>query len=343
MAGATPGGLGGLGTRPRPGGSGSGPGNALSEKNDVEGAITEYRKAIQLNPNDSPARLNLGNALYDSNDLEGAITEYRKASQLDAKAAEPHNVLGNVLYEKNDLQGAIEEYRKAIQLDPDHALAHINLGSALRTNGEFTKAVAAYRRGHELGTKIPNWPHPSAEWVWSAERLAEFDGKLTAILRGTAQPADAAQRTKFAKLCLIRKFPATASRFYKEAFAAEPALAENLTDGYRYEAARAAALTGCGMGKDDPPLGEAPRTRWRQQALAWLRADLALRTKELSSDTAQTRAAAQQTLYHWQRDPDLAGLRNEAALAKLPEAEQAACWQLWAEVQKLLEQARARR
>jgi tetratricopeptide (TPR) repeat protein len=318
-------------------------GNGLSEKNDLEGAITEYRKAIQLNPNDSPAHVNLGNALYDSNDLEGAITEYRKAGQLDAKAAEPHNVLGNVLFEKNDLQGAIAEYRQATQLDPQHALAHVNLGSALRTNGELTKAVAAFRRGHELGTKIPNWPHPSAEWLRSAERLAEFDGKLTAILRGTAQPADAAERTEFAKLCLIRKFPATAARFYQEAFAAQPALAEDLTEGKRYEAARAAALAGCGVGKDDPPLGEERRAGWRRQALAWFRADLALQTKELSSNAPLTRATAQQTLYHWQRDPDLAGLRDEAALAKLPEAEQAACRQLWADVQKLLEQARTKR
>jgi hypothetical protein len=48
-----------------------------------------------------------------------------------------------------------------------------------------------------------------------------------------------------------------------------------------------------------------------------------------------------QRLERWQQDPDLAGLRGEAALARLPEAEQKMCRQLWAEVKTLLGQAGA--
>jgi hypothetical protein len=39
---------------------------------------------------------------------------------------------------------------------------------------------------------------------------------------------------------------------------------------------------------------------------------------------------------HWQADPDLAGLRDAVALARLPEGEQAACRDLWARVSSLL-------
>lgn len=46
------------------------------------------------------------------------------------------------------------------------------------------------------------------------------------------------------------------------------------------------------------------------------------------------------SLQHGQRDPDLAGLRDEAALAKLPEAERAAGRKLWAEVESVLQKAR---
>jgi hypothetical protein len=45
-------------------------------------------------------------------------------------------------------------------------------------------------------------------------------------------------------------------------------------------------------------------------------------------------------LQHWQRDPDLAGLRDEAALAKLPPAEREASRKLWAEADSLLQKAR---
>jgi hypothetical protein len=47
-------------------------------------------------------------------------------------------------------------------------------------------------------------------------------------------------------------------------------------------------------------------------------------------------------LRHWQQDPDLAGLRDEAALAKLPAEERAACEKLWADVVSLLKQAEDR-
>jgi hypothetical protein len=46
-----------------------------------------------------------------------------------------------------------------------------------------------------------------------------------------------------------------------------------------------------------------------------------------------------QTLNHWQRDTDLAGIRDTAALAKLPEDEQKAFTQLWADAAALLKKA----
>ncbi len=42
---------------------------------------------------------------------------------------------------------------------------------------------------------------------------------------------------------------------------------------------------------------------------------------------------------HWQQDTDLAGIRDAAALAKLPADEQKACTQLWADVAALLKKA----
>src|SRR5262249_53344375 len=160
------------------------------------------------------------------------------------------------------------------------------------------------------------------------------DSKLLAIVRGAAKPANAAERIEFATLCSIRKFPGTAARFYQEAFAAQPALAEDLDAGHRFDAARAAALAGAGPGKGDPPLDDPPldktaRVRWCQQALSWLRAELDLRTKQLSSGKPEGRLATRQALALWLRDADLASLREEAALAKLTETEQKACRQLW--------------
>src|SRR5262249_8905156 len=146
-----------------------------------------------------------------------------------------------------------------------------------------------------------------------------------------------AERIEFAQVCTrYKKLHAAAARLCAEAFQARPELAEDLQQGHRYEAACAAALADGGQGADAAQLDEPSRVRWRQHALAWLRADLALWTKQLASGTPQARAAVQRTLQHWQQDPDLAGLREVTALAQLPAAERDAWGKLWNDVEALL-------
>jgi hypothetical protein len=44
-------------------------------------------------------------------------------------------------------------------------------------------------------------------------------------------------------------------------------------------------------------------------------------------------------MQHWQRDPDLAGIRDAAALAKLPPTDKKVCENLWVDVMALLQKA----
>jgi hypothetical protein len=128
---------------------------------------------------------------------------------------------------------------------------------------------------------------------------------------------------------------AAAARF----FDAAPKPADDLKSGDRYNAACNAALAAAGQGEDAGKLDDQERTRLREQALAWLRADLALWSRQLESGKPADRAAVQQALHHWQKDNDLAGLRDAAALAKLAPEQVAACKQLWADVAALLKKA----
>jgi serine/threonine-protein kinase len=133
-----------------------------------------------------------------------------------------------------------------------------------------------------------------------------------------------------------------AARLYKDAFALLPALGTDLQAGHRYQAARAAALAGCGRGKDAAGLDAKGRARWRGQALDWLRADLAAWAKVVQNGTPKARTGAQQVLRQWQHDPDLNGLRDARPPAELPRAEQQAWSRLWADVRALLEKAAAK-
>jgi hypothetical protein len=133
------------------------------------------------------------------------------------------------------------------------------------------------------------------------------------------------------------------ARFWGDAFAAKPALAQDVNMNYRYLAACAAARAGSGKGHDAAGLGDKEKAQLRGQALEWLKATLAQRTKQLQSRKPQDRAEVQRTLRYWQRDPDLAGVRAQAALAKLPEAEREAWGKFWADVDQLVKKAPTKR
>ncbi|MDP6321666.1 MAG: tetratricopeptide repeat protein, partial [Prochlorococcaceae cyanobacterium ETNP14_MAG_5] len=54
---------------------------------DNQGAISDYSKAIEINPEDAYAYSNRGNAKYESGDQQGACADWRKASSLGDKDA----------------------------------------------------------------------------------------------------------------------------------------------------------------------------------------------------------------------------------------------------------------
>jgi hypothetical protein len=70
------------------------------------------------------------------------------------------------------------------------------------------------------------------------------------------------------------------------------------------------AALAAGKGQDAGKLDEKERDRLRQQALTWLREDLA----DWSARVAEDPAEAELTLRHWQNDADLAGVRDREAL-----------------------------
>jgi hypothetical protein len=167
--------------------------------------------------------------------------------------------------------------------------------------------------------------------VAGCARLAELDQKLAAVRSGQGQPASPAEALELAYLCRhpARRLHATAARFAADAFAAEPKLPGDMNAWHRYNAAYSAALAAAGQGQDCKGLTEAERAGLRRQALAWLRADLAAYAGLAERGDAKTQAAVRQRLAHWLQDPDLASVRDQASLQRLPWGERAEWLHLW--------------
>jgi serine/threonine-protein kinase len=306
-------------------------------------ALALLRRAQRQYPADFWINENLGMGLNQEKSKPEELTEAVRfltaAVALRPESPGAHLNLGAALKAKGQVDAAIACWRKALELDPNHAECHCNLGQALQRQGRFAESLASYRRGHELGMKRPGWRYPSAEWVRKAERIAAMEAKLPAFLQGELQPQGAAEFQGLAEICQAKKLYPAATRLSADAFAADPKLADDLKAAHRYHAACCAALAAAGQGEDAGKLDDTEKARLRKQALDWLRADLALRSKQLESGQAAAGAEVQQKLKHWQQDRDLAGVRNKDALAKLPAEERAACEKLWADVAALVKKA----
>jgi tetratricopeptide (TPR) repeat protein len=314
-------------------------GGVLAHKGQVDEAILCFRKAIALNPQLVEGHTNLGAALAGKGQLDEAIACFKKVIELDPKDANAHIMLGNALRDKGQLDEAIACYQKAIALEPKLALAYGALGQALLEKGRYAEARDATSRALEL---LPD-KHPLRAFVSrqlrKCERCAKLEARLPGLLTGEDKPASAGEGQDIVVICQHKRLHAAAARFAAEAFADDAKSADNLKAGHRYNAACSAALAAAGQGRDAGKLDDKERARLRKQALDWLRADLDLRRKQLETGQTADCAAVQQQLRHWQQDGDLAGLRDKAALAKLPAEERAACERLWSDVAALLKKA----
>jgi serine/threonine-protein kinase len=307
-------------------------GVTLKAKGDLAEAIAACQKALALKPDYAEAYSNLGNALHDKGDLIGAIAAHQKAIALKPDYAVAHCNLGCDLHRKGDLIGAIAAFQQAIALKPDLACAHYYLAVALRDKGDLAGAITACQKALALK---PDYAE-AQQMVHDCKRLVYLEGKLAVVVAGLGTPASPEERLGLAEVCLLKRLPRAATQFYEEAFAAEPALANTL-DSHRYNAACAAALASRGQGQDTGKLNEGQRQRLRSRAFAWLRAELTQWDKQPNNSTAASRQEVQRVLLHWQRDPDLEGVRDPERLAQLPQAEQDAWRDLWAEVGKMLQ------
>jgi tetratricopeptide (TPR) repeat protein len=314
-------------------------GNVLHRLGKPAEAVAAYREAIRLEPDFHEAHYNLGNTLQQQGKLAEAVAAYGQAIRFKHDHPEAHYHQGNALKAQGKLAEAVAAYRGAIHVKHDFPEAHINLGVALYDQGNFPEALGCLRKGHELGRRRPGWPtNLRAAQIRQVARFVELDRDLPAFLADKRKPSGPVEQLQLAVLCAhpARRLYAASARFCAAAFAADGALADALSAGHRYNAARSATLAAAGQGQDAAQLDARERARLRQQALDWLKADLGAWARLAQKGPPAARQGAQQALQHWQRDAGLASVRDAAALAKLSEAERRAWEQFWAEVDQAL-------
>ena len=164
---------------------------------DLDGAISAFKTAINLDPKFAPAYYNLGYAKSLQNrvgealhvlhagdptqselpgcvrprgnlkgrhgDFAGAIADFQQVVRIDPKFAPGYYNLGHVFYFTGDLDGASKQLDHALALDPNLPFAYFIRGLIRHAEKHNTDATADFRRS--LGLNFPD----AAFWVFICE------------------------------------------------------------------------------------------------------------------------------------------------------------------------------
>jgi len=109
-------------------------------------AISQYRKAIAINPNYDNAYYNLGNTYDLMGNIGAAKSCFEKTIALNPASAKAYNNLGAIHKDLGNLEEARRMYIKAIQINPDFCEAHNNLGAVFKERKEYEAAIKCFEK-----------------------------------------------------------------------------------------------------------------------------------------------------------------------------------------------------
>ncbi len=126
-------------------------GNLLTELEHYEEAEGNYRKALELEPDNPDHHNNLGILFAQTNRLADAEAEFRLAIGLSSYDPVYHNNLGGLLVSMERYPDALTEFEKSITLNDKDATVWYNLGFLYEQKAEtLNKALLAYKKIIEL-------------------------------------------------------------------------------------------------------------------------------------------------------------------------------------------------
>jgi DNA-binding winged helix-turn-helix (wHTH) protein/TolB-like protein/Tfp pilus assembly protein PilF len=122
---------------------------------DWTGAEKEFKRALELNPNDAPAREMYALYLAAVGRLKESKTEINRALELDSLSLQINRGLGEILYFAREYEQAIEQLRRTLKMDPDDQQAfaahrllgwiYLHRGLPDRALEEFIEALRLQR------------------------------------------------------------------------------------------------------------------------------------------------------------------------------------------------------
>ncbi len=117
---------------------------------DWNGAETEFRKALRLNPDLVSAHQRFGSYLTFMGRFEESIRHYETALELDPFSLQINMNLATAYYLRGEYERAISHLNKTNELEPNYMPVHFVLGSTYVQQGRLAEAIAEFQIIYKL-------------------------------------------------------------------------------------------------------------------------------------------------------------------------------------------------
>lgn len=300
----------------------------LVKKGEWDDGISACREALRHWPENPVAHMNLSAAQSRRGAWQEAIAAAQEALRLRPDHYNAASNLGVALLGQGKLDEAVQAFRDAVDTEPQDRTPHVNLANALTRRGDYEEAAEILREVLEQ--------YPDAEaarlLLLECELVPRFGEPAGMLWRWLSPRTEAIYCILSARGSSAADGHRAAARWWRQAFAIWPALADDPVYRLRLQAAKAAARAGCAQGKDPPPLYQETHRLWRDQALAWLRAELDAAKARLRNAAPAAAERERDGLTRLTADAAFAALREPAGLSRLAPEERAEWQRFWADL-----------
>jgi tetratricopeptide (TPR) repeat protein len=122
-----------------------------SQNGDYDGAIKEYTKAIEADPEMINAYLQRGFAYTLNQDYNSAVKDYTMVLEIEGDHLWAYMSRGSAFNKLEKFNEALKDFNKALTIDPENQEAFNNRGWAKKGLGDTKGACADWKKSKKMG------------------------------------------------------------------------------------------------------------------------------------------------------------------------------------------------
>lgn len=138
----------------------------------LDEASEEFKKALELAPNDAEVHYNLGDVYADQEIYDKARAAYKKVIEINPEFIDAYLNLGMIYLSMDLLEEEVSLYKQGLKFNPDDPDLHFHLGESYAFENKFKMAIVEYKKSISLNPMYPGAQYSLAE---TYQKTRKFD------------------------------------------------------------------------------------------------------------------------------------------------------------------------